>query len=295
MKSKSVEAYSGQRGKEKRNLFGRFRLQAIEDIYRQKFFALFDHRCFKCGAKERKNKEFGKPPVLCIDHHIPMALGGHLVPGNLIALCRDCNNKKRDSPPEKFYSPSELTRLQPFLVQQHEIFVFAFNSAAWDDDREGYLVSLGVDRGVIQELLFNLDNSVFDVNENYVDPYLNIRGILERNKTEIQAFVDLANLSEPMNAAKKSAIVNFISAQENAGEEERKLLNRYIKSWGKPRDWEGFIRKCYWLANEFRSPEKRLLLYTAAENIVNADGKMSELEASALGEMKKTLLDSKSA
>lgn len=155
MKSNSAEAYSGQRGKEKRVLFGRFRLRAVEDLYRQKFFALFNHRCFKCGAKERQNKEFGKPPVLCMDHHLPMALGGHLVPGNLVALCRDCNNKKLDSHPENFYTPIELERLQPILLQQQEIFSFTFDGEAWRNDREAYLVSLGVDRGLVQEILFN--------------------------------------------------------------------------------------------------------------------------------------------
>lgn len=158
MKPKSTEAYSGQRGKEKRNLFGRFRLRAIEDVYRQKFFALFDHQCFKCGAKERLSKEIGKPPILCIDHHVPMALGGHLVAGNLVALCRDCNNKKLDSPPEEFYSPSELKRLQPILLLQHEIFAFTFDLDAWHNDRESYLIGLGVDKCLVQELLFNPDH-----------------------------------------------------------------------------------------------------------------------------------------
>jgi hypothetical protein len=84
-----------------------------------------------------------------------MALGGHLVPGNLVALCRDCNNKKLDSPPEEFYTPIELERLQPILLQQHEIFSFTFDDEAWRNDREAYLLSLGVDRGLIQEILFN--------------------------------------------------------------------------------------------------------------------------------------------
>lgn len=158
MKRKSAETYRGQRGKEKRELFGRFQLRAIEDVYKNKFFALFDHRCFKCGAKERPYQEIGRPPVLCIDHHIPMALGGHLVPGNLVALCRNCNNKKLDSPPEKFYTPNELERLKPILEQEDEVFSFTFELDAWHEDREGYLVRLGVVPSLVQELLFNSDH-----------------------------------------------------------------------------------------------------------------------------------------
>lgn len=155
MKRKSAEVYSGQRSKEKRELFGRFRLRAIEDIYRAKFFALFGNRCFKCGAKERTHHEVGRPAILCIDHHIPMVLGGHLVPGNLVALCQGCNNKKLDLPPETFYTPGELERLKPLLEREAEIFSFVFDWDAWSENREDYLVSLGVPSEHVRELLFN--------------------------------------------------------------------------------------------------------------------------------------------
>lgn len=158
MARKSKEIYPGQRRKEKRKLFERFKLRAIEDIYKNKFFALFEYRCFKCGTQERPRKEIGKPPILCIDHHIPMALGGHLVPGNLVSLCRRCNNKKVDLPPEKFYTAEELDKLEPILKQEAEIFSFEFDWDAWSDDRERYLVSLGVEPGLVHELLFNPDH-----------------------------------------------------------------------------------------------------------------------------------------
>ena len=161
MKRKSAEIYPGQRNKEKYELFKRFRLRAIEDVYKKKFFALFDQRCFKCGVKEKPYQEIGRPPVLCMDHHIPMALGGHLVPGNLVALCRSCNNKKLDLPPEEFYTPSELERLKQILVQQKELFSFTFDEDTWKKDRKGYLLSLGVDASLVQELLFNPEHPYF--------------------------------------------------------------------------------------------------------------------------------------
>ncbi|HCI14590.1 MAG TPA: hypothetical protein DFK12_11750 [Gallionellaceae bacterium] len=161
MGRKSVEIYRGQRGKEKAELFKRFRLRVIADLYKKKFFSLFDHRCFKCGSKEKSQQEFGRPPILCIDHHIPMARGGHLVPGNLVSLCRSCNNKKLDYPPEDFYTPSELERLKPILERQIELFSFKFDFDAWGEDREGYFLRLGIDADLVHELLFNPDHPDF--------------------------------------------------------------------------------------------------------------------------------------
>lgn len=158
---KSKESYKGQRGKEKRDLFNRFRLRAIEDVYKNKFFALFDHQCFKCGIKEKSGKVIGQAPILCIDHHIPMALGGHLVPGNLVALCRKCNNKKLDIAPELFYMPEELENLKPILENQADIFEFYFDWEYWNRDRERYLLSLGVGRELVHELLYDHEHPDF--------------------------------------------------------------------------------------------------------------------------------------
>lgn len=155
MKNNSKEIYKGQRTKEKRELFKHFRIPAIADIYKNKFFALFGHRCFKCGIKEKPYSEIGKPPILCMDHHVPMILGGHLIPGNLVALCRNCNNKKRDLRPEEFYSAKELEDLQPILERQRDIFVFTFDWNYWNQDREGYLLSLGIEPNLVHELLYN--------------------------------------------------------------------------------------------------------------------------------------------
>jgi 5-methylcytosine-specific restriction endonuclease McrA len=155
MKYSSQEKYKGQRRKEKIELFKRFRLRVIEDLYKDKFFALFNHRCFKCGIKEKPHPEIGKPPILCIDHHIPMILGGHLVPGNLVALCRSCNNKKKDKPPEEFYTPEELDKLKPILEKQDSIFEFNFDWKYWNRDREGYLLSLGLNPKRVHKILYN--------------------------------------------------------------------------------------------------------------------------------------------
>ena len=144
MARRSAEKYPGQRNKEKRDLFSPFRLRVVEDLYRRRFFESFGNRCFKCGMPESLAQEIGAPPHLCIDHHIPMALGGHLVPGNLVALCRACNGLKLDQDPAEFYTAEELERLQPLLARQEELFRFNFDWGKWSEDRERYLLDLGV-------------------------------------------------------------------------------------------------------------------------------------------------------
>jgi len=166
-RNKSKEVYKDQRSKEKTELLKRFRLRPVADLYKEKFFALFNHQCFKCGVKEKPYPEIGKPPILCIDHHIPMILGGHLVPGNLVVLCRRCNNKKKDKPPQEFYTPQELAKLMPILEKQHAIFEFNFDWKYWDRDREGYLLSLGLDPKRVHEILYNeYDRDYIDFESN---------------------------------------------------------------------------------------------------------------------------------
>lgn len=140
---REVDAIKRQRNQEKNQLFGIFMYPVIADLAKNKFFGLFGNRCFKCGSTHS----------LEIDHHIPIVLGGHLVPGNLVALCSRCNNRKLDSPPESFYSKEELDRLQPFLADQSAIFSFAFDWDYWERDREGYLLELGIDRSLVSEVL----------------------------------------------------------------------------------------------------------------------------------------------
>jgi len=82
-----------------------------------------------------------------------MILGGHLVPGNLVALCRNCNNKKLDHPPAEFYTADELDKLKPILENQSDIFSFSFDWSYWNRDRKGYLISLGVESQAVDELL----------------------------------------------------------------------------------------------------------------------------------------------
>lgn len=161
MRKQSAELYPGQRRKEKYKLFKRYRLRVIEDLYRNKLFGLFDHRCFKCGTPERASKLASGPPVLCIDHHVPMALGGHFQAGNLVALCRQCNEAKLDLPPDQFYSPSELERLKPLLAQQETLLAFTFDWDSWHADRGRYLLSLGMEPSLVHELLTNPDHPAF--------------------------------------------------------------------------------------------------------------------------------------
>ena len=90
-----------------------------------------------------------------MDHHIPMILGGHLVPGNIVSLCRICNGNKLDQSPTRFYSEIELQALQPFLDQQEELFRFSFDWECWNEDREKYMLSLGIDSDTVYQVMHN--------------------------------------------------------------------------------------------------------------------------------------------
>ncbi|MFB1486962.1 MULTISPECIES: HNH endonuclease [unclassified Thiocapsa] len=144
----SAQAYKSQRNKEKRELFRRFLHPTIARTYKEKFFALFDGQCFKCASRY----------ALVIDHHVPMIKGGHFVPGNLVALCRICNNNKLDLDPENFYTQEELERLKPLLDQERHLFDFQFDRERWENDREAYLLDLGVQPDLINEILYNPDH-----------------------------------------------------------------------------------------------------------------------------------------
>jgi len=124
-----------QRKREKQELFTQFINPQDINLIKQKFFSLFNYSCFKCGSKE----------LLDIDHHIPFKLGGHLVPGNLVALCKKCNNKKRDSHPRDFYTSKELSRLEPLLKEQIEIFKFKYSWKNRELSERRYVISLGID------------------------------------------------------------------------------------------------------------------------------------------------------
>ena len=139
-------------------MFDRFMHPAIVNAYKNKFFDLFGGRCFKCGKEGKKDSALGHQLVLCMDHHIPMVSGGHLVPGNLVALCRSCNSKKQDLTPEQFYTKHELDELQPLLSNQQNVFDFTFNWDRCNEDRGNYLISLGVDPDIVHELLTNKDS-----------------------------------------------------------------------------------------------------------------------------------------
>lgn len=152
---RGIDAIKRQRNKEKYELSKKlskiFVYPVIWDIANEKFFQLFGYHCFKCSS----------PDFLVIDHHIPIIRGGHLVPGNLVVLCKDCNNRKSDSPPDVFYSKPELDRLQPLLEAQHDIFSFEFDREKWEADKEGYLLSIGVDAKLAHDVLNNPDHHFF--------------------------------------------------------------------------------------------------------------------------------------
>ena len=145
----------------------KYRLRVIENHYRNKLFALFEFRCFKCsrpGTIRTDYKWMKHVPFWCgldRDHHVPINLGGHLVPGNIGVLCKSCNSKKHETEPERFYTETELRKLQPYLDKQDEVLRFNFDLEAWQEDRSAYLISLGIDKQLVHQVFNNEDHRYY--------------------------------------------------------------------------------------------------------------------------------------
>jgi len=88
---------------------------------------LFDGRCAKCGIDSD----------ITIDHHRPRSAGVAISPGNAVVLCRCCNTRKGDKPPEQFYPPERLWDIEiallfaPVLVDAIERILVVHRATGW--------------------------------------------------------------------------------------------------------------------------------------------------------------------
>jgi len=166
------------RTKERRDFWGRFRFSAIEEFYKQRLYDLFENRCFKCGGTSR----------LQIDHHISILLGGHLVPGNLVVLCSFCNGKKKDLSPENFYTSQELESLKSILGQESALFNFPWDFEFWQRDRKGFLLHIGLNSELVDEILSNPNHRL------YIEPQESISVTIS---ADLSTFTFKHNNTEP--------------------------------------------------------------------------------------------------
>lgn len=130
----SVNELRNQRNADKARLFRIFKSPVITAARKHQLWALFDYRCFRCHL----------PGKLEMDHHVPQDLGGRLVPGNIVLLCKVCNSLKRTTHPSKFYSRGQLDAVTSLLHAQLKLFDFHFSHIRWSRHPEEYLISLGV-------------------------------------------------------------------------------------------------------------------------------------------------------
>ncbi|MFO1163501.1 MAG: HNH endonuclease signature motif containing protein [Reyranellaceae bacterium] len=138
----------------------------IENHYRTRLFKLFGYRCFNCRKLGKLVEQAGMEYVpfwrgLDRDHHVPLSLGGRLVPGNIVILCPSCNGRKHERDPRAFYSPDQLVALRPLLAKEAEVLAFKFDPARWRDDRRAYLVSLGIGEQLAEQVLCNENHRYF--------------------------------------------------------------------------------------------------------------------------------------
>jgi hypothetical protein len=168
-----------RRGRDKWLLFGPLVLGVIEEHFKRKFFALFGNACFKCGS----------PGPLVIDHHVPVVRGGRLVPGNLVALCKRCNDRKQDKPPEVFYKPEELERLHALLSRQDGIFDFKFDHGAFKADREGYLLSVGIDAETVRAVLNDPGHRHYIPPPDEIEERESVEVVIDMNTEEFREII----------------------------------------------------------------------------------------------------------
>ncbi|HUQ36952.1 MAG TPA: HNH endonuclease [Aestuariivirga sp.] len=143
------------RSKEKYDFWlKKFQHRDVVNVFKLKLFELFDNQCFRCGAADQ----------LHIDHHIPRTLGGKLEPGNLVVLCRRCNNAKGTIAPDVFYGENHLLLLAPKLEKQRELFDFQWDWQNYNRDKSAYFLSIGVD-SVTVERIFSDPNY-----DGYIEP-----------------------------------------------------------------------------------------------------------------------------
>lgn len=140
-----------QRTADKQSLFRRFVFPIIAEAAKDKLYNLFGRQCFRCSSQER----------LEIDHHIPQYLGGRLWPGNLVLLCTRCNSIKSDKHPREFYTIAQLEQVGEKLKKQLDIFDFKFDWRKWDKDPKKYLLQLGVDIKLVNEVLTNSEHHFY--------------------------------------------------------------------------------------------------------------------------------------
>jgi len=148
--SLSAEEAQQLRRIDKQKLFGRFQFEVLATAKRHELDAQFDRRCFKCGSVDS----------LELDHHVPQSLGGRLVPGNVVLLCRRCNLAKGESPPSHYYSADELTHLEPIFAAQLALLDFHFNWTRWNNHPKDYLVSLGIDETEAQAVISRREDGI---------------------------------------------------------------------------------------------------------------------------------------
>lgn len=155
------------RQRDKREWDKKYCLRVIENHFRNKLFSLFEYSCVKCFTPGMLRTDFAgmeRVPFwrgLERDHHLPIRLGGRLIPGNIGVLCTSCNSRKNEKSPRAFYTTGELDRVQRCLDKEEAALHFKFDWEAWRQDRSQYLASLGIDRELIGEVLTNEDHRYY--------------------------------------------------------------------------------------------------------------------------------------
>jgi 5-methylcytosine-specific restriction endonuclease McrA len=75
--------------------------------------SFFDGLCAYCQ----------KTPYKCMDHFVPLELGGGTTWDNMVPACHGCNHRKGSKPPEQVLKADELERVRVFLYTRNDVGV----------------------------------------------------------------------------------------------------------------------------------------------------------------------------
>jgi hypothetical protein len=79
-------------------------------------------------------------------------MGGILQPGNMVVLCKTCNNQKLDRDPNLFYSERDLLRVSQLLEDEKKVLEFSWDWDFYNRDPKSYFLSIGVHEETVRKI-----------------------------------------------------------------------------------------------------------------------------------------------
>ncbi len=110
-KEKDMFFVKSEKRKKKRSINEKKYNAFLSKKDKEEILVKYKNECFKCGSQKN----------LTLDHHMPLSLGYGLKKGNIVVLCKKCNNKKGHLLPSEYYTSKEIMKLKTlYNIDSHE-------------------------------------------------------------------------------------------------------------------------------------------------------------------------------